>query len=343
MEDNFDKYLGALNEEMKQYKGIDVDTVFVGGGTPTVLNEKQLNRLIGDIKNNFTLSETCEFTFEANPGTLNVDKIKALKDGGVNRVSVGVQSFVDRELSALGRIHNSNEAFNTVSMIHDMGITNINIDLMTSIPYQTGESLIKSLNMAFTLPITHISAYSLILEEGTPLFNEYENGVFSLPDDDTDREMFDTLKSKMKEHGFLRYEISNFSKPGYESRHNLKYWNCDEYIGIGLSAHSYFDKCRFSNTDNLGKYLNLEFRNGDIKTLTYDDMVSEFMMLGFRKTRGISEAEFKKRFGKDINDIYGRELHKFIELSLIEYDSGYYRLTDRGLDISNSVICEFIL
>ncbi len=343
MEEVFDKYLLAIVSEMKRYKGIKADTVFVGGGTPTVLDSGQLERLVGDIKNNFKLSSECEFSIEANPGTLNREKAEVLKNCGVNRISVGVQSFADNELFALGRIHSAKEAYDTVNMIYDTGIKNINIDLMTSVPHQTKESLLKNLETAFSLPVTHISAYSLMLEEGTPLLGEYQSGEFSLIDDDTDRKMFDALKTKMSENGFLRYEISNFAKAGYQSRHNINYWDAGEYIGLGLAAHSYFNGERFSNTEDMDSYLTLDFESGDRKKLSKNDMMSEFMMLGLRMTRGVSVSEFKRRFGTDIENIYGKEIKKFTELGLMEYADGYYRLSDRGLDISNQIMCEFLI
>ena len=338
-----DAYLVALEKESAQYAGMEFDTVFVGGGTPSVLSANQLERLFNIINTTFEITPNAEFSIEVNPGTLDADKISSIINGGVNRVSVGVQSFNDSELSAIGRIHTAAQAMQAVNEIHGAGIKNINVDLMTSIPKQSGESLRKSLETAVSLPITHISAYSLILEEGTPLFDDYENGKLILSSDDEDRDNFDMLLNFLSEHGFDRYEISNFAKTGYECRHNIKYWECREYVGLGLAAHSYLDKKRFYNTSDLNKYLRGETRSDDVITLSRADLFSEFMMMGLRMTRGVSEVEFLKRFGENIETIYGNQLEKFINLGLVEHKNGRYALTARGLDVSNGVMCEFIM
>ena len=335
------EYLNALFREMQEYKGEKVDTVFIGGGTPSILSPKQIENLLYNIRKNFSLSHGCEISMEANPGTLDTDKIRAMYDSGINRVSVGVQSFNDDELSLIGRIHSAETAYNNILQLSELGFGNINIDIMSALPYQSKETLLNTLKKAISLPITHISAYSLILEDGTPLKNEYESGKFILPSDDEDREMYAITVDFLKKHGFSRYEISNFAKEGYECRHNLKYWQCDEYIGLGVSAHSYIGNKRFSNTDNLHGYINDNKR--DITILEEHDKISEFMIMGLRTQKGVGENEFKKRFGRDIKDVFIIEIEKFIKLGLLEYNNGYYSLTDRGFDISNSIMSEFII
>ena len=338
-----DAYIDALRKEAAQYTGMEFDTVFIGGGTPSVLRANQLERLFDITNSTFKIAPETEFSIEVNPGTLDADKIAAIVNGGVNRVSIGVQSFDDNELAAIGRIHTAAQAIRAVEEIHSAGIKNINVDLMTSIPKQSSQSLRKSLETAVSLPVTHISAYSLILEEGTPLYDDYENGKLILPDDDEDRDNFDMLLEFLKNHGFERYEISNFARAGFECRHNIKYWECREYVGLGLAAHSYLDKKRFYNTSDLNKYLRGEFRAEDILQLDRADLFSEFMMMGLRMTRGVSEAEFLSRFGEKIETIYGKQLEKFINSGLMAHENGRYFLTARGLDVSNGVMCEFIL
>ena len=294
------------------------------------------------IRSSFRIAAGAEFSAEINPGTLDADKLSAMLRGGVNRASIGVQSFDDGELAALGRIHTSAQAVKAVEDVYAAGIENINIDLMTSIPRQTRQSLKKSLKTAVSLPVSHISAYSLILEEGTPMYDDYKAGKIALPSDDEDRDNFGMLTDFLEYNGFGRYEISNFAKSGYECRHNIKYWECREYVGLGAAAHSYLRKKRFYNTSDLEEYISGRFRSDDMTELSRGDMASEFMMMGLRMVEGVSADEFERRFGVGIEDVYGAELEKFIKLGLMERRRGRYYLTSRGLDVSNSVMCEFI-
>ncbi|MCD8390474.1 MAG: radical SAM family heme chaperone HemW [Firmicutes bacterium] len=339
----FDAYLSALEAEAGEYRGADIGTVFIGGGTPSILSAEQLTRLFHIISANFNLTDTAEFTVEANPGTLTPQKAAALKNGGVNRVSMGAQSFNDTELKFLGRIHDAQTAYESAALLHKSGFNNINIDIMTSVPAQTRESLLETLKTAVSLPITHISAYSLILEKGTPLCDDYKNGKFAPLDDDFDRDNFDMLTDFLETAGFHRYEISNFAKDGYECAHNKKYWRCEEYIGIGLAAHSYIDGARFYNTSDMESYLNGDFHSGDVERLSVSDMMSEFMMMGLRMTRGVSADDFFKRFSRSIISVYEKPLKKFLQNGLMHEKNGRYMLSRRGLDVSNSIMCEFIL
>lgn len=338
-----DAYIDALIREMRQYKGEAVDTVFIGGGTPTVLNKTQLKRLCGAVFENFKVADGYEFSIEANPGTVDYEKAKVLLDGGVNRISLGVQSFNDNELELLGRIHGSEAAYDTVLEVSRAGFRNINIDLMTALPNQNMATLQKTLETAMQLPITHISAYSLIIEEGTPIFDDYENGRLNLPDEDADREMYDRTAKYFKSKGFEQYEISNYALPGCECRHNIRYWECREYFGIGAAAHSYIDGVRYENTPDIERYISGEYRLGDGMVLERNDKIFEFVMMGMRMKCGISEAEFALRFGTDIDEVYPGKIAKFIGGGFIERKNGNIYFTDKGRDVSNAVLCEFVL
>ena len=338
----FSEYIDALIKEMEEYSGAEIDTVFIGGGTPSLLAPEHISRLCDAVKNNFNLATDYEWTIEANPGTVTDLKTQAMLRGGINRISLGVQSFNDTELKAAGRIHDANTARETVMKLHKSGFRNISIDLMASLPYQTAESFERTLETAVSLPINHISVYSLIIEDGTPIQKKYSEGIYKIPDEDNDRALYHYTKRFLSEYGFNRYEISNYAIPGYESRHNLKYWDCDEYIGIGVAAASYTDGKRFSNTIDLEKYLRGEYRSGEVEILTNEDMIGEFMMLGLRKTCGVSAAEFERRFGKSIESVYGAQLDRFVQLAVMEHIDGRYRLTECGLDVANVVMCEFV-
>ncbi len=336
-------YLDALFCDMKRYRGEAVDTVFIGGGTPTALDCEELSALLTGIRETFSLSDSCEFTIEANPKTVDREKLLILKNGGVNRVSVGVQSFVDNELIKLGRIHTAKDAEETVRLLKSCGFENISIDLMCAIPDQTIESFKRTLDTAFSLGVEHISCYSLILEEGTPLFYENEIGELVLPDEDTEREIYELACGEMERHGYHQYEISNFAKKGFCSHHNEKYWRCEEYIGVGLSAHSYIDGVRFSNTDDFSSYINGTFESGEREELSQNDKMSEFIFLGLRMTCGVSQKEFLKRFGVDMKKVFEKPLSKFIKMGMIEEEKGIFRLSHKAISVANQIMCEFII
>lgn len=337
-----EKYINALGQEMSLYKGEKADTVFIGGGTPTILEPVLLNRLLSLVRDNFKLENNCEFTAEANPKTLDVEKLKILKDGGVNRLSIGVQSFFDNELKAIGRIHSAGEAERTISLARENGFDNINIDIMSSLPYQTKETLISSVKKAVSLGAEHISCYSLIIEDNTPIAEKYDSGIYKYPDENTDREMYYAVRDLLKKSDFERYEISNFAKKGRECRHNLKYWQGESYIGLGAAAHSFDGNTRRCNTDKLDEYLNGQFEKKTIK-LTLNDKIEEYMITGLRTSYGINETVFLNKFGTEIKKVYKNVLDKFIKSGHMEYNNGVYKLTDSGIDISNTILCEFII
>lgn len=334
-------YLENLVREMTEYKGLCADTVFIGGGTPTSLNAEQLEYLLSNVKKNFSIPYDAEFSIEANPQTLNPEKLSVMKKYGVNRISIGVQSFCDSELLKIGRIHTAETAKNTIRLIRRSGFSNFNIDLMSALPSQTMDSFKKTLQIAADENPAHISCYSLILEENTPLFKEFENSGLILPDEDTERAMYDYACNFLESKGYRQYEISNFAKPGMESAHNIKYWQCMEYVGIGLAAHSYFNGCRFSNTESLSAYLGGEYHLQNHIKLSLKDKIEEFMIMGLRMRCGISRNEFFKRFGIKIENVYNDELNKFLSTGFLSEKNGNIFLSKKGISVSNSIMCEF--
>lgn len=338
-----EKYVNALICEMAEYKGAEIDTVYIGGGTPTALETELLAKVTDSIKNNFILSKDTEFTVEMNPKTADMEKLKMMYEKGVNRLSIGVQSFCDAELKALGRIHSGEDAKEAISIAKKAGFKNISIDLMSAIPKQTLESFSETLKTAILQNPDHISCYSLILEEGTPLFDEVKSGKCTLCDEDTEREIYEYAVKTLEENGYIGYEISNFAKNGKKSRHNMKYWTMEEYIGIGLSAHSFLDGVRFSNTDDIESYINHNFRSGKKEVLTKKDMMSEFVFLGLRMTDGISERTFFKKFGIGIFEVFQKPLQKFIKTGHLVRENGKIRLSKEAVSVSNQIMCEFLL
>ncbi len=338
--DEADRYITSLLSEAEAYRGEGVDTVFIGGGTPSLLSVPQIEKLVRGINSIFNISSDAEFTTEANPDSITDEKLRAFTSHGVNRVSLGVQSFSDKELSVLGRLHTADAAKRAAHLALS-NTDNVNIDLMTGIPCQTMDSLAASLNTAAGLGATHISCYSLIIEEGTPFYEAYNEGTLLIPDEDEDRRMYLETGRILAGSGFGRYEISNYAKDGFSCRHNLKYWELCDYIGIGVSAHSYIGRKRFANTSKLSDYLN-GTRTVSEETIDERGTMAEFMILGLRKTDGIKKSEFKRRFLKSIDEVYGEVLEKHLKLGLLEQACDSVRLTGRGVDVSNSVLCDFI-
>ncbi len=333
-------YIEELCKELSKYNGEKIDTVFIGGGTPTILSEALLEKLILCIKTTFKLDKNTEWSIEANPKTVDERKLKLLAKHGINRISIGVQSFNDNELAAIGRAHNAKEAIETVELAKKY-FDNINIDLIFALPNQTFESFLNTLNTAISLNTSHISCYSLILEEGTPLYNEHLNSPLILPDEDTERNMYEEAFSLLNKSGYNRYEISNFAKENRECRHNLKYWQCDDYIGAGLAAHSLLDGARYENTADMSEYLKGNYIKE--KTVLDDkDRIAEYIIMSFRLQKGILNKDFSKKFEKDFETNYKKQLDRFIKLGLIERTDTGFRLTNEGISLSNSVLCEFI-
>ncbi len=340
MENVFDKYIDAVLEEAKKYEGMEFETVFLGGGTPSVLNCSQLDRLFDGLEKVFSFAENCEASIEANPKTLSDEKMRVLNNHIINRVSVGVQSFNDTELKAMGRIHTSKEALESIELISRY-FDNFNIDIMTSVPFQTSDSLMNTLKTAIGTGAKHLSCYSLIIEPGTPFYDMYEKGEFSLPSDEEDREMYIKLAEFLGCNGYKRYEISNYAREGYECRHNIKYWTTNEYIGLGAAAHSYYNGVRFSNTPDLNSYIGGEFEQ-EREALTEEDKISEYIMMSMRMSSGLDEDEFYNRFGKNFYDINKNKIDLYTQKGFIKKTENGFAFTDKGFDVSNALLCELI-
>ena len=366
-----EKYVKSLLYEKSYYgkkygkegRDIIVSSVFFGGGTPSILDETLMSSIIKQLRDSFTIEENAEITIECNPGTLSADKLRIYKQSGVNRLSIGLQSANDDELKNIGRIHTYEDFVRSYYMARECGFDNINIDLMSALPGQTLKSYKETLEKIVNLNPEHISSYSLILEEGTPLYDRIEklekNGEDTgLPDEDTEREMYYLTKKILSDNGFERYEISNYSKKGYECRHNIAYWIRDNYLGLGLGASSCMDNIRRKNTDDMKRYMEV-FCNDHVKdisdsgvlneeetaVLSEKDMMAEFMFLGLRMISGISKQKFKRCFGKDYDTIYGGVTEKLIKEGLAEiFDDGdRICLSEKGIDVSNSIFVNFIL
>lgn len=319
-------YTDALIKEIKSIKGTHTDTVYIGGGTPTVIGENLL-KIVDAVNENLILSDNCEFTVEANPGTVDEEILRSLREKGVNRISLGAQSFNDNELRALGRIHNSREIFESCSAIKSAGYENFSIDLMLATPGQTPESLKYSLDCIERINPPHVSAYSLIVEEGTPFYDMELN----LPDEDTERSMYYYAEERLKASGLYRYEISNFARPGFESRHNSGYWQDKEYIGLGAGAHSYCGGARYCNSSDIEQYIKGEGRKEDYTPISQRERRLELFMLGLRMTKGV---EYNGEFPERVNPL--------VEKGLLEVCGGRLRLTPRGTDCANIVFMEFL-
>ena len=345
-----DEYLRAMDREMEltleKYGSGPLQTIFVGGGTPTSLNERQLEQLCSSIHKNLKLAAGAEFTFEANPGDLSFEKLKVLKDAGVNRLSLGVQTFNDELLKSIGRVHRAKDVFNTIEKAKNAGFENISIDLIYSLPGQTYDDFKDSLKTAFSLDIQHYSGYSLIIEPKTVFYNLMRKGKLPLPGEDIEAAMYELLMEEMAKHGFKQYEISNFSLPGYESRHNLTYWNNEEYFGFGAGAHSYTDGWRNSNIGPLKKYMD-QISSGSLPVLdehlvTLPEKMEEEMFLGLRKTEGVSIQGFTEKFNRDLMITYGKEIKQLHERGLIETEAGRVLLSKKGRMLGNEVFQMFL-
>lgn len=352
-----EQYVQALcreiREERKSYVNYKIETIFLGGGTPSLLSGEQLDRILGTVFDAYQVADDCEISMEVNPGTVTKEKLKAYKRAGVNRLSIGMQSAVEEELQSLGRIHSSEDAFDTYDLAVKTGFNNINIDLMSAIPGQTIESWKESLKRILDLEPApaHVSAYSLIIEEGTPFF---ENTP-TLPDEDTEREMYKITNDILSEAGYLRYEISNYAKPGFACRHNCTYWERGSYAGFGIGAASLVEQVRFSNTRNLKDYLGKYLKNATVaikenrQELSVEEQMEEFMFLGLRMMRGVSAGKFSDLFGKTIEQVYPGIVEKYCRQGLLqkipEQGSGEVRiaLTERGIDVSNVIMADFLL
>jgi len=339
-------YVQALLREIQaveEGEGRSVSSIFIGGGTPSVLDERLLGDILREIRNRFKMEEDAEITIEVNPGTANIGKLQAYREMGINRLSIGLQSPEDRELKILGRIHNYGQFLETYQEARTVGFDNINIDLMSAIPDQTYEGWVKNLRTVAELEPEHISAYSLIVEEGTP----FAARKLNLPDEDTEYNMYEATAQILKEYGFEQYEISNYARKGRECRHNVGYWTRQDYLGFGLGASSLYGKERFANTADMKKYLESSKNPEKIRekepSLTREDEMAEFMFLGLRMTKGISKADFQRCFGCTIESVYGEVLEKYESMELLLEKAGRIFLSREGIHVSNSIMAEFLL
>ena len=338
-------YLDALIREIDVCgeEGTKADTIFIGGGTPSLLEISLMDRIFEELHRKFRVSPEAEITMEANPGTLSLEKLKAYRGMGINRLSIGLQSADDGELKMLGRIHSFEDFRRTWEMARDAGFENMNLDLISGLPLQTEESWEKTLRTAALFRPEHISAYSLIVEDGTP-FAEMD---LSLPDEDTEYRMYDDTKEILAEYGFHRYEISNYALPGCESRHNSSYWTGKDYLGFGIGAASLRNGRRYTVTRDMERYLDPARKKEELLTdlciLTLEDRMEEFMFLGLRMTCGTDKEEFRRRFACEMDDIYGEVIRRHKALGLLDEEGTRVFLTDRGIHVSNRVMADFLL
>ena len=336
-------YFKALLRQIETYKetvgNTPIVSCFFGGGTPTVPDERLLISALCKLKETFNFESDAEITMEANPNSASREKLRAYREAGVNRLSIGLQSTDNGELKCLSRLHTYEEFLKTFKDAREAGFDNINVDIMSALPGQTMESYEKTLERVCALNPEHISAYSLIIEEGTPFFDRYGDGK-GLPDEDTEREMYYLTKRYLHEHGYERYEISNYSKPGFECRHNLGYWKRVPYYGFGIAAASFYDGKRYQMHRDLKRYIAGDF-GAEIETLSREDEMAEFMFLGLRLTEGVSRREFTETFGTDIDSVYGSELKKLESQGLLCTGERIY-LTDKGMDVANYCMSEFV-
>lgn len=347
-----EKYVMALNNDIektsKTIKEYQVNTIYFGGGTPSYIDENLIVKVLENIKKNYIICEDAEITIEINPGTVNKEKLITYKQAGFNRLSIGLQSAHDRLLKLIGRIHTYDEFLKTYNLAREVGFKNINVDLMLALPRQTIEELIESTNKIISLKPEHISIYSLILEEGTVLYNKIQNKELKLIDEDLERKMYWKTKEILERNGYNHYEISNFAKKGFESKHNMNCWLQEEYLGFGVAAHSYLNNKRFSRISNLYEYVkNIEEDNFEKnieinETQDRESRAKEYMLLGLRKIEGVLISAFERKF--EINPLfYFRfEISKLEENDLLEVDLDNIKLTKKGLDLANQVFEEFV-
>lgn len=346
----YEEYISVLEKELintkKEYKHRTIETIFFGGGTPSVLPPKLLGKIQTILLDQYSVSSQAEITLETNPGTLDFKKLQEYQAMGFNRISMGVQAWQNTLLEKLGRIHTIEEFLINYDQVKRAGFQNINLDLMFSLPDQTRTDWEETLEKTILLKPAHLSCYSLIVEEGTPFWKMQEKGQLNRPEEALDRDMYALAKEMLSDGGYEQYEISNFSKPGMECRHNQVYWRDEEYIGFGLGSHSFFEKNRFHNTYDWKKYLQTKGKTDqireEIEKVDLPTEMAEFMFMGLRMTKGIEKKRFYQRFHHSLQDIYGKKIKVLKEQKLIWENEERIGLTERGIDISNQVFLEFL-
>ena len=340
-----EEYLAALTVEIKNApllpEGNFVASVFFGGGTPSLLLPKDISLILSEIKSKYPISEDAEITLEANPATADLEKLTAFRSAGINRLSIGVQSFDDGELRFLGRLHTANEAVSFFRSAREAGFSNINIDLIYAIPEQTKETLSRTVDTVLSLSPEHISAYGLILEEGTPLYENKDNIVFQTEDGEAD--LYDLLSERLIQNGYEQYEISNYAKNGFRSVHNMGYWESRLYLGFGLSATSLFDGKRYTNTRDIDRYISSPLSSVDeVEEMTEENCLFDYVMMALRTSDGISESVFTRVFGFSFYRSKKDVLDRFIRLGYAEYDGVRTRLTRKGFYVSSALLLELL-
>lgn len=361
------EYVEALKREIlyeaPAYQSYQIKTIFIGGGTPSILDAESICEILQSMREQYVIDSDAEITIELNPGTAARQKLIQLNAAGINRLSIGLQSADNKELQMLGRIHTYEEFLQTYEWAREAGFRNINVDLMSALPGQCLESWLGTLKSILALEPEHLSAYSLIVEEGTPLCENLDKYA-PVPDEEEDRRMYQQTKQILESHGYQRYEISNYAKTGYECKHNKIYWqrgieHLTNYLGLGLGAASTISRRRWKNTSNMDQYLQafliLDNQNKqeqfiperDIKEemqmLSENDCMEEFMFLGLRMMCGISITEFQNSFGKSIDAVYGKVLQKWTAQGMLARENDIVKLTDAGIDISNIILADFLL
>ena len=349
-QDLVEKYIYYLKKEIDLYKeelnNFNVKTIFIGGGTPSYIEGKYIYEIVEHMDKRLNMSKLSEFSIEANPKTLDTEKLNIYKQSGINRISMGVQSFNDDTLKKIGRIHSADDVIKTYNMIREYGFDNINFDIMFNLPEQDIDDVLFTLKKAISLNVEHISYYSLKLEEGTPFYASYEKSELKLPEEDIEREMYYTGIELLEQNGYHHYEISNFSKKGYQCNHNLIYWNVNPYIGIGISAYSNINNKRYGNLYNFEEYFNkIDNRMlpiAETEVINNEMEMAEYLILGLRLIKGVSKDDFLKRFNIEIDDKFGDLIAKHVKQGLLHEDINSIRLTKKGLDLCNLVFMDLL-
>lgn len=346
--DLIEKYIKALKQEIENssVNEYEISTIYIGGGTPSYIESKYISEILKTIKQKYNISRNVEITIEVNPGTATKEKLRDYVEAEINRISIGLQSCNNNLLKMIGRIHTYEEFLSTYKLAREVGFKNINVDLMIGLPNQTLDDVKKSLEEISKLNPEHISVYSLIVEEGTPIEKKIANGQLKLPNEELEREEYWEVKKFLESLGYKHYEISNFAKTGYESKHNLNCWEQKEYLGFGAAAHSYMKKTRYSNTENIEKYINQEMQSKQLHMVhevqKEEEQKKEYMLLELRKIDGVQISSFKNKFGCNPIMEFKNELNKLTQEGLIEIDLDQIKLTEKGIDLANIVWEEFI-
>lgn len=345
-----EKYFSYLNIEIEKYgdflKDKIIDTIFIGGGTPSSVNPKYISNVLNKIKTLSTISKDCELTIELNPNSIDENKIEIYLNANINRFSIGAQSFNNDILKTIGRNHRESDIFTSVNLLHKYNIRNISLDLMLGLPNQSMKDVELSIEYINKLDLSHISYYSLILEDGTILKKMHDKNPLNFPTEELDRKMYHYILSSLDNLGYKQYEISNFAKPGYKSRHNLNYWKLNNYLGLGVSSHSNIDNLRFYNFSNFNRYFKAlsedSFPIEDSEKLSVKDRINEFTIMGLRLNSGVNINEINKRFKIDFREYYREEIQKNMDHNLIYIEDNSVVLTKLGLDLSNIVEVDFL-